>query len=163
MTKFNFDNRVCSRCGGTKYFKSFSHVEGGRCFKCAAKGYVLTKKGSEAAAIARKALEVRADELEPGMRVYVTDVIPMTGAVVTRKMTVASVGPGEINATSNGEADSSPYSDRAVEYVAIRYEGNDSVSHDFPHSMVRRVMNPENKHLVIAALEGVKGVTITEE
>ena len=154
MTKFNFDNRVCSRCGGTKYFKSFSHVEGGRCFKCAAKGYVLTKKGSEAAAIARKALEVRADELEPGMRVYVTDVIPMTGAVVTRKMTVASVGPGEINATSNGEA---------VEYVAIRYEGNDSVSHDFPHTMVRRVMNPENKHLVIAALEGVKGVTITEE
>jgi hypothetical protein len=32
---------TCYRCNGAKIFKCWSHVWGGRCFKCAANGYTL--------------------------------------------------------------------------------------------------------------------------
>ena len=36
-----WEKHTCSRCLGGKYFRCWSHVWGGRCFRCGAAGYTL--------------------------------------------------------------------------------------------------------------------------
>lgn len=60
-----FEKRTCGRCAGSGRYGPAS-VYAGRCFKCSGRGYLLTKRGSAAAAYLESLRTVRADSLAVG-------------------------------------------------------------------------------------------------
>lgn len=60
----------CPRCNGTKVFRCWSHIASGVCFRCAGRGYLLTKRGAKAAAEWQAADRAETlAEVAPGYRV----------------------------------------------------------------------------------------------
>lgn len=64
------ERETCSRCGGGGYFRAFSHIYGGRCFKCSGAGVVLTRAGSKIATMLLDAQRVGLADLKVGEVVW---------------------------------------------------------------------------------------------
>lgn len=65
-----FESATCSRCGGSGSY-SWCQMHGSRCFKCGGRGWVLTKRGAEAARYFRALLSKPAEQLVPGDKIRV--------------------------------------------------------------------------------------------
>jgi hypothetical protein len=64
-----FESDVCTRCGGCGNY-SWNAMTGSRCFKCGGRGRTMTKRGAEAQRFFRASLSKRADELQPGDKIF---------------------------------------------------------------------------------------------
>lgn len=64
-----FESVCCSRCGGCGHY-SYNSMTGTRCFKCGGRGRTMTKRGAAAQAYFRQLLSKRADELQPGDKIF---------------------------------------------------------------------------------------------
>ena len=150
--KITFDKVTCSRCNGAGRFRAFSHVYGGACFRCGGAGHTLTKKGAAAQSIFRQAMTITADALEPGMVVIETDVSPDGEMILTRKVTVESVGTSDTKVIADGVP---------VEYLAVTYKGG-RVHHMAHGTKIEQALSPFTRDTARAALEGVAGATVTD-
>jgi hypothetical protein len=88
-----FESVVCSRCGGGGHY-SFCPSYGTRCFKCAGKGWTLTKRGAAANEFLAQLLTVAAADLIHGQRFLLEGVPGFTASVWS---TVEEIVPDPLN------------------------------------------------------------------
>lgn len=60
-----FEYKPCGRCGGSGRY-SYCQMYGDRCFGCAGRGWVLTKRGAAAARFFREKMMVPMEDVKPG-------------------------------------------------------------------------------------------------
>ena len=150
--KIEFDKVTCSRCAGAGYFRAWSHIKSGVCFRCGGAGTTLTKKGAAAQSIFRQAMTITADALEPGMVVIEPDVSPDGEMILTRKVTVESVGTSDTKVIADGVP---------VEYLAVTYKGG-RVHHMAHATKIQQALSALTRDTARAALEGVVGATVID-
>jgi hypothetical protein len=92
--KLEFERQTCTRCGGSGSY-SWCAAYGSKCFLCAGKGKILTKRGAAAAAYWSEIRKRRADTLKPGDVVHM-DSITMGGTPFTYWAKVLDVTPGGV-------------------------------------------------------------------
>ena len=139
--RIKYETETCCRCHGVGYFAHFSHVKGGRCFRCGGSGITLTRKGEAAKMVCMKALTIRADALEPGMVIWETEVLPMSNDLRNRKTVVESVDITGADVT-----------------VITGF----AVSHMSTDTPVQQALTPSNREVARAALAGISGVNIED-
>jgi hypothetical protein len=89
------ERETCSRCGGSGHY-SYCSMYGTRCFKCAGKKEVLSKRGAAAMAHLKTLRSKRAGDLKVGDRVW-HDGLVVPGAVCDKGgwATVTEIRPGD--------------------------------------------------------------------
>jgi len=103
--KLLFENKVCSRCGGSGEY-SYCSMYGRVCFKCGGAGAVLTKRGHAAQAMLNAARKKPARDIVVGETIMIdgipgfsasrwAKVIEITGTGKERTIVAAAVKNGE--------------------------------------------------------------------
>ena len=136
----SFESKVCGRCNGKGRIHGYGHVMNGVCFGCGGSGTKATKNGAAAHKAFQEALKVEASELTVGDIIWT---IGLDGR--NRKAQVAEVKASELNP---GMIDVN-FTNKNLHIMEAT-------------TKVVMALSKTNKHLAVAALENMKGVTITE-
>jgi hypothetical protein len=136
----SFESKVCGRCNGTKTIRAYGHVMNGVCFGCGGSGTKATKNGAAAHKAFQEALTVEASELTVGNIIWT---MGMDGK--NRRVQVAEIKASELNSGM----------------IEVNFTNKTLHIMEATTKVVMALSNT-NKHLALAALENMKGVTITE-
>lgn len=89
-----FEHTTCGRCGGCGRY-SYNQIDGDRCYGCHGTGFALTRRGNAAQAFYRDLLQIRAGEVEVGMRVNDRGGRKFTVAAIEREVAGTRLSKGE--------------------------------------------------------------------